>query len=55
MDVRRSEDAGVVDVARDAVLEPEAGEVAPEQEEEAQERLDGYDLDEHFSDAEDDN
>jgi hypothetical protein len=38
MDVRRSEDAGVVD-ARDAVLEPEAGEVAPEQEEEAQERL----------------
>jgi hypothetical protein len=30
---------GVVDVARDAVLEPEAGEVAPEQEEEAQERL----------------
>jgi hypothetical protein len=28
MDVRRSEDAGVVDVARDAVLEPEAGEVA---------------------------
>jgi hypothetical protein len=46
---------GVVDVARDAVLEPEAGEVAPEQEEEAQERLDGYDLDEHFSDAEDDN
>jgi hypothetical protein len=35
-------------------LGTEAGEVAPEQEEEAQERLDGYDLDEHFSDVEDD-
>jgi hypothetical protein len=51
MDVRRSEDAGA-DVARDAVLEPEAGEVPPRRRSTG--TSDGYDLDEHFSDAEDD-
>jgi hypothetical protein len=53
MDVRRSEDAGVVDVARDAVLELKQARSPGTRRRST--GTDGYDLDEHFSDAEDDN